>query len=179
MRSLETPDTLRTRSTLLAQRALDIKPLRPSCLRHHCFFNELLQTQTLNHMRKLRNNTFVGNTGHTDNEIDFAVSDGLEGKKVELQAYSDVYLLPESSRRKRRDCTLLSSFEMRVDGLCQGREKLFLDFNRNHGLPWLTVRPSLLTLCSVTNQVLAQLIHWKETTAHKNDLNLLPKEIDG
>ena len=80
--------------------------------------------------------------------------------------------------RKRRDCTLLSSVETRVDGLCQGRRKL-LDFKRNHGLPWLTVRPSLLTLCSVTNQVLAQLIYWKQTTACKNDLNLLPKEIDG
>ena len=43
--------------------------------------------QTLNHVRKLRNNTFVGNTGHIDNEINFAVSEGLEGMKVELQAY--------------------------------------------------------------------------------------------
>ena len=71
-----------------------------------------------------------------------------------------------------------SSFETRVDGLCQGRGKL-LDFKRNHGLPWLAVHPSLLTLCSVTNQVLAHLIYWKKSTAYKHDLNLLPKEIDG
>ena len=112
MRSLETLDTLRTRSTLLAQRAwtssfkssfrlLRWNAPRPAfplsvalvimcslpCLRHNCFFNELLQHQTLNHMRKLRDNTFVGNTGHIDNEIDFAASEGLEGTKVELQAY--------------------------------------------------------------------------------------------
>ena len=80
--------------------------------------------------------------------------------------------------RKRRDCTFLSSFETRVDGHCHGRGKL-LDFKRNHCLPWLTVHPSLLTLCSVTNQVLSQWIYWKEITAYTNDLNLLPKEIDG
>ena len=30
-------------------------------------------------MKKLKNYVFVGNTGHIDDEIDFAVSEGLEG----------------------------------------------------------------------------------------------------
>ena len=43
--------------------------------------------------------------------------------------------------------------------------------------------PSLsLMLCSFTNQVLAELDflrYWKETTAYKNDLHPLPKEVGG
>ena len=36
---------------------------------------------TLDHMKKLKNNAFVGNTGHFDNEIDLAGSEGLECMK--------------------------------------------------------------------------------------------------
>ena len=38
---------------------------------------------TLDHVKKLTNNAFVGNTGHFDNEIDLAGSEGLEGLKVD------------------------------------------------------------------------------------------------
>ena len=37
---------------------------------------------TLDHLKKLKNNAFVGNTGHFDNEIDLAGSEGLEGMKA-------------------------------------------------------------------------------------------------
>ena len=47
--------------------------------RHHCSLDGQLQHQTLHHMRKMRNNAFVGTIGHFDNEIDFAVSEALEG----------------------------------------------------------------------------------------------------
>ena len=33
-------------------------------------------------MKKLTNNAFINNTGHLDNEIDFAVSERLDGMKV-------------------------------------------------------------------------------------------------
>ena len=33
-------------------------------------------TITLDHKTKLKNNTFVGNTGHYDNEFDFAGTEG-------------------------------------------------------------------------------------------------------
>ena len=39
---------------------------------------------TVDHVKKLTNNTFVGNTGHFDNDIDFAGSEGLEGMKVDI-----------------------------------------------------------------------------------------------
>ena len=35
------------------------------------------------HMKKLKNNALVGNTGHFDNEIDLAGWEGLEGMKVD------------------------------------------------------------------------------------------------
>ena len=93
-------------------------------------------------------------------------------KAVEDGCHDGVVDIPVVQQTPRQ------SSEERVDGLCQGRGKL-LDFKRNHGLPWLAVHPSLLTLCSVKNQVLAHLIYWKETTTYKNDLNILPKEIVG
>ena len=39
-------------------------------------------TVTLGHMKKLKNNAFVGNTGHIDNETDLAGSEGLGGMEV-------------------------------------------------------------------------------------------------
>merc|ERR1711862_245979 len=44
-----------------------------------------------------------------------------------------------------------------------------------------TGHPSFVMSCSFTNQTLAQLDllkNWKETNAHKNDVYLLPKELD-
>merc|ERR1719389_900608 len=44
-----------------------------------------------------------------------------------------------------------------------------------------TGHPSFVMSCSFTNQVLAQLDilrNWKETKTYKNDVYLLPKELD-
>ena len=43
---------------------------------------------TLEHMKKLKNNTFVANTGHFENEIDFAGSDGLDIKPQKITSSS-------------------------------------------------------------------------------------------
>ena len=53
-------------------------PLGPSYLRHHCSFTEQLQHQTLDHMRKPRDNAFDGNNMHFLNEIDLAAAEGLD-----------------------------------------------------------------------------------------------------
>ena len=37
----------------------------------------------LDHKKKLKNNTFVANTGHFDNEIDFAHTEGFEDTEVD------------------------------------------------------------------------------------------------
>ena len=42
-----------------------------------------LNISTLVHTNVLRNTAFVGNTGHFDNEIDFAGSEGLDGMRVD------------------------------------------------------------------------------------------------
>ena len=36
----------------------------------------------LDHMKKLEDNAFVGNSGHSDNKIELAGSEGLESMKV-------------------------------------------------------------------------------------------------
>ena len=38
---------------------------------------------TLNHMKKLKYNTYDGNTGHFDNEVDLACSEGLDGTEID------------------------------------------------------------------------------------------------
>ena len=38
---------------------------------------------TLDHNKKLKNNTFVRNTRHFDNEFDFACTEGFEGTEVD------------------------------------------------------------------------------------------------
>ena len=37
----------------------------------------------LDHKKKLKNNTFVGNTGHFGNEVDLPGSEGFEGTEVD------------------------------------------------------------------------------------------------
>ena len=38
---------------------------------------------TFDHMKKLKNKTFIGNTGHCCNEVDLAGSEGFEGTEVD------------------------------------------------------------------------------------------------
>ena len=67
----------------------------------------------LDHKKKLNHNTFVGNTGHFDNEIDFARTEGFGGTEVDhikpQKIVSSPPLatlkLPKSSMRKQRNCT--------------------------------------------------------------------------
>ena len=46
-------------------------------------FVSLTSTNTLDHNKKLKNSTFVRNTGHFDNEFDFACTEGFEGTEVD------------------------------------------------------------------------------------------------
>ena len=63
-------------SSLLVSRS------RPSCPRSTSFVSST-SIITFDHMKKLKNNTFVGNTGHFDNEVDLAGSEGFEGTEVD------------------------------------------------------------------------------------------------
>merc|ERR1711865_805927 len=113
---------------------------------------------TLAHMKKMKNNAIVGNIGHFDNEIDMAGVEGFEGIKVEkIKPQVDRFVFPD------------------------GHGVIVLASGRLVNLGCATGHPSFVMSCSFTNQVLAQLDlvkNWKETKAYKNDVYLLPKELD-
>jgi len=113
---------------------------------------------TLEHMKKMKNNAIVGNIGHFDNEIDMAGLEKFEGIKVEnIKPQVDRFVFPD------------------------GHGVIVLASGRLLNLGCATGHPSFVMSCSFTNQVLAQLDllkNWKETNAYKNDVYLLPKELD-
>merc|ERR1712032_1306906 len=113
---------------------------------------------TLNHMKKMKNNAIVGNIGHFDNEIDMAGLEGFEGIKTEnIKPQVDRFVFPD------------------------GHGVIVLASGRLLNLGCATGHPSFVMSCSFTNQVLAQLDilnNWQKTKAYKNDVYLLPKELD-
>merc|ERR1712086_598754 len=116
---------------------------------------------TLAHMKKMKNNAIIGNIGHFDNEIDMAGLEGFPGIKVEnIKPQVDRFVFPD------------------------GHGVIVLASGRLLNLGCATGHPSFVMSCSFTNQVLAQLDllrNWKETDAskkYKNDVYLLPKELD-
>merc|ERR1712174_106703 len=105
---------------------------------------------TLEHMQKMKNNAIVGNIGHFDNEIEMEKLEQFPGIKVE-------------------------NIKPQVDRI------VFLASGRLLNLGCATGHPSFVMSCSFTNQVLGQLDllkNWKETKSYKNDVSLLPKELD-
>jgi len=113
---------------------------------------------TLEHMKKMKNNAIVGNIGHFDNEIDMAGLEGFAGIKVEnIKPQVDRFEFPD------------------------GHGIIVLASGRLLNLGCATGHPSFVMSCSFTNQTLAQLDllkNWKETKAYKNQVYLLPKELD-
>merc|ERR1711953_385802 len=109
-------------------------------------------------MKKMKNNAIVGNIGHFDNEIDMAGLEVLAGIKVDnIKPQVDRYEFPD------------------------GHGVIVLAAGRLLNLGCATGHPSFVMSCSFTNQTLAQLDllnNWKKTKAYKNDVYLLPKELD-
>jgi len=112
----------------------------------------------LEHMQKMKNNAIVGNIGHFDNEIQMAELEGFPGIKVEnIKPQVDRFEFPD------------------------GHGIIVLASGRLLNLGCATGHPSFVMSCSFTNQTLAQLElvkNWKETKKYKNDVYLLPKELD-
>merc|ERR1712151_1272664 len=113
---------------------------------------------TLDHMKKMKNNAIVGNIGHFDNEIEMEKLEGLEGIKVEnIKPQVDHFVFPD------------------------GHGIIILASGRLLNLGCATGHPSFVMSCSFTNQVLGQLdllANWKENKAYKNQVYLLPKNLD-
>merc|ERR1712070_930353 len=113
---------------------------------------------TLESMKKMKNNAIVGNIGHFDNEIEMDLLEKFEGIKVDnIKPQVDRFVFPD------------------------GHGVIVLASGRLCNLGCATGHPSFVVSCSFTNQVLAQLDilkNWKETKTYKNDVYLLPKELD-
>jgi adenosylhomocysteinase len=113
---------------------------------------------TLEHMKKMKNNAIVGNIGHFDNEIEMEELEQFPGIKCEnIKPQVDRFVFPD------------------------GHGVIVLASGRLMNLGCATGHPSFVMSCSFTNQVLAQLDllkNWKETKAYKNEVYLLPKELD-
>jgi len=113
---------------------------------------------TLDSMKKMKNNAIVGNIGHFDNEIEMDKLEKCEGIKVEnIKQQVDRFVFPD------------------------GHGIIVLASGRLLNLGCATGHPSFVMSCSFTNQVLAQLDilkNVKENKGYKNQVYLLPKELD-
>jgi len=113
---------------------------------------------TLAHMKKMKNNAIIGNIGHFDNEIDMAGLEGFPGIQVQnIKPQVDRFLFPD------------------------GHGVIVLAAGRLLNLGCATGHPSFVMSCSFTNQVLAQidlLRNWQGAKSYKNDVYLLPKNLD-
>jgi len=113
---------------------------------------------TLESMKKMKNNAIVGNIGHFDNEIEMAELEGFAGIKVEnIKPQVDRFVFPD------------------------GHGIIILASGRLLNLGCATGHPSFVMSCSFTNQVLAQLDllnNTNVTKSYKNDVYLLPKDLD-
>merc|ERR1711861_31211 len=111
----------------------------------------------LEHMQKMKNNAIVGNIGHFDNEIQMAELEGFPGIKVEnIKPQVDRFEFPD------------------------GHGIIVLASGRLLNLGCATGHPSFVMSCSFTNQTLAQidLLKNQKDKKYKNDVYLLPKELD-
>merc|ERR1712164_165736 len=110
------------------------------------------------HMEKMKNNAIVGNIGHFDNEMDMAGLENYPGIKIDnIKPQVDRFIFPD------------------------GHGIIVLASGRLLNLGCATGHPSFVMSRSFTNQTLAQLDllkNWKETKKYKNDVYLLPKELD-
>merc|ERR1712194_794064 len=112
---------------------------------------------TLEHMKKMKNNAIVGNIGHFDNEIEMELLEKFPGMKVEnIKPQVDRFAFPD------------------------GHGVIVLASGRLCNLGCATGHPSFVMSCSFTNQVLAQIDLKKNQTTktYKNDVYLLPKDLD-
>ena len=106
------------------------------------------------HFEKMKDKVIVCNIGHFDNEIDMAWLNGNHGaSKIEIKPQVDLYNIA-------------------------GKDIIVLAEGRLVNLGCATGHPSFVMSASFTNQVLAQLELWENTSNYKNDVYVLPKHLD-
>ncbi len=106
------------------------------------------------HFKAMKNNAVVCNIGHFDNEIDMAWLNKTHGKsKVEIKPQVDKYTV-------------------------DGKDIIVLAEGRLVNLGCAMGHPSFVMSNSFTNQTLAQLELWKNSSKYENKVYTLPKELD-
>jgi adenosylhomocysteinase len=117
---------------------------------------------TCEHMSKMKNNAIVGNIGHFDNEIQMELLE-KSTKRINIKPQCDRFVFPD------------------------GHGVIILAEGRLLNLGCATGHPSFVMSNSFTNQTLAQLEirkafveagHDKTKSKYKNQVYLLPKELD-
>ena len=102
----------------------------------------------------MRDKTIVCNIGHFDNEIDMNWLDNKYGNnKIEIKPQVDLYNL-------------------------DGKEIIVLAEGRLVNLGCATGHPSFVMSNSFTNQTLAQIELWNNSTNYTNKVYMLPKHLD-
>jgi len=106
------------------------------------------------HFEKMKDKAIVCNIGHFDNEIDVAWLNSKHGaSKVEIKPQVDMYTI-------------------------NGKDVILLAEGRLVNLGCATGHPSFVMSNSFTNQTLAQIELWTNTSAYKNEVYMLPKHLD-
>ena len=107
---------------------------------------------TIDHMRKMKDMSIVCNIGHFDNEIQIEA----------LRNYKWVNIKPQVDMIEFPD----------------GKRIILLSEGRLVNLGNATGHPSFVMSASFTNQTLAQIELWTKGDQYKNEVYVLPKELD-
>lgn len=107
---------------------------------------------TLEHMRVMKNNAIVSNMGHFDAEV--RVADLANYKWTEIKPQVDEVEFPD------------------------GKKLIVLSKGRLCNLGNATGHPSFVMSSSFTNQTIAQIELWQNPGKYKNQVYVLPKELD-
>jgi len=106
------------------------------------------------HFEAMRDKTIVCNIGHFDNEIDMAwLNEKYGASKNEIKPQVDMYTI-------------------------NGNDIIVLAEGRLVNLGCATGHPSFVMSNSFTNQTLAQLELWSNSSAYGNEVYMLPKHLD-
>jgi len=110
---------------------------------------------TADHMAKMKDKAIVANIGHFDNEIDMAGLKKMKGvKRINIKPQYDEYVFPD------------------------GHSVLILAEGRLMNLGCATGHPSFVMSNSFTNQVMAQIELFTNTSQYDKKVYVLPKHLD-
>jgi adenosylhomocysteinase len=110
---------------------------------------------TAEHMSKMKDKAIVGNIGHFDNEIDMAGLTRVKGiQRINIKPQYDEYVFPD------------------------GHSVLILAEGRLMNLGCATGHPSFVMSSSFTNQVMAQIELFNNTSKYETKVYVLPKHLD-